>query len=59
MPGIVHVNEWMTPGQVYRLPPRAYGEVLGVVAVAPDAPSAIHRARDALSAAEPEWESHA
>lgn len=57
MPGIVHVNEWMAPGQVYRLPPRAYGEVLGVVAVAPDAPSAIHRAQDALSAAEPEWES--
>jgi biotin carboxylase len=33
MPGIVAVNRWMGAGEVYRLPPDGYREVLGVVAV--------------------------
>jgi len=59
MPGVVHINEWLEPGQFYGLPPRSYGEVVGIVAVANDALSAVKRATSALNAVQPEWESGA
>jgi biotin carboxylase len=52
LPGIVAVNRWMRDGDVYRLPPDGYREILGVVAVG-DAPEhAIANAERALREAE-------
>jgi biotin carboxylase len=52
LPGIVAVNRWMRAGEVYRLPPDGYREVLGVVAVGDTPEQAIANAEAAIAAAE-------
>ena len=52
LPGIVAVNAWMRPGDVYHLPPRGLREVLGVVACGRDPEQAIRRAESAIVNAE-------
>jgi biotin carboxylase len=51
MPGIVAVNRWMQDGDVYRLPPDGYREVLGVVAVGDTPDEAIANAEAAIAEA--------
>ncbi|MEX1141454.1 MAG: ATP-grasp domain-containing protein [Thermoleophilaceae bacterium] len=51
MPGVVAVNRWMRAGEVYRLPPDGYREVLGVVAVGDDPREAIANAEGAIEVA--------
>jgi biotin carboxylase len=52
LPGIVAVNRWMQDGDVYRLPPDGYREILGVVAVGDTPEQAIANAEGALERAE-------
>jgi hypothetical protein len=52
LPGIVAVNRWMRDGDVYRLPPDGYREILGVVAVGDTPEQAIANAEGALHEAE-------
>ncbi len=52
LPGIVAVNRWMRAGEVYRLPPDGYREVLGVVAVGDTPQRAIANAEAAIAAAD-------
>lgn len=52
LPGIVAVNRWMQEGDVYRLPPDGYREVLGVVAVGDTPERAIANAEGALAEAD-------
>jgi biotin carboxylase len=52
LPGIVAVNRWMRDGDVYRLPPDGYREILGVVAVGDAPEQAIANAEAALEKAE-------
>ncbi len=52
LPGIVAVNDWMQPGEEYRLPPDGYREVVGLIATAHDSPSAIAYAEAAVEAAQ-------
>jgi biotin carboxylase len=51
LPGIVAVNRWMESGDVYRLPPDGYREILGVVAVGETPAVAIARAEAAIAEA--------
>ena len=51
LPGIVAVNRWTPEGDVYRLPPEGYREVLGVVATGATAEEATVRAEAAVRAA--------
>ena len=51
LPGIVAVNRWTQDGDVYRLPPDGYREVLGVVAVGDTPEQATERAEDAVTEA--------
>lgn len=51
MPGVVTVNRWMRPGEVYRLPPDGYREVLGVVAAGDTPAEAIANAETAVARA--------
>lgn len=51
LPGVVAVNRWMRAGEVYRLPPDGYREVLGVVAVGDDPHEAILNAEAAVERA--------
>jgi S-sulfo-L-cysteine synthase (3-phospho-L-serine-dependent) len=52
LPGIVAVNRWMRDGDVYRLPPDGYREVVGVVAVGETPQEAIANAEGAIATAE-------
>jgi biotin carboxylase len=49
--GIVAVNRWTQDGDVYRLPPDGYREVLGVIAVGDTAGQATARAEAAVAEA--------
>jgi len=51
LPGIVAVNRWIRAGDVYRLPPDGYREVLGVVAVGDTPEEATARAEAAVAEA--------
>jgi biotin carboxylase len=51
LPGIVAVNRWTRDGDVYRLPPDGYREVLGVVAVGDSPEQATARAEAAVAEA--------
>jgi biotin carboxylase len=51
LPGIVAVNRWTQDGDVYRLPPDGYREVLGVVAVGDTPEQATARAEAAVAEA--------
>jgi biotin carboxylase len=51
LPGVVAVNRWMRAGEVYRLPPDGYREVLGVVATGDAPDEATARAEAAVAAA--------
>jgi S-sulfo-L-cysteine synthase (3-phospho-L-serine-dependent) len=51
LPGIVAVNRWTQDGDVYRLPPDGYREVLGVVAVGDTPEQATERAEAAVAEA--------
>lgn len=51
LPGIVAVNRWTPEGDVYRLPPDGYREILGVVATGATPEEATARAEGAVSAA--------
>jgi len=51
LPGIVAVNRWIGEGDVYRLPPDGYREVLGVVAVGDTPQEATARAEAAVAEA--------
>jgi biotin carboxylase len=51
LPGIVAVNRWTQDGDVYRLPPDGYREVLGVVAVGATPEQATKRAETAVAEA--------
>jgi biotin carboxylase len=51
LPGIVAVNRWTQDGDVYRLPPDGYREVLGVVAVGETPDEATANAEDAIAEA--------
>jgi biotin carboxylase len=51
LPGIVAVNRWTRDGDVYRLPPDGYREVLGVVAVGDTPEQATARAEAAVAEA--------
>jgi biotin carboxylase len=51
LPGIVAVNRWTPEGDVYRLPPDGYREVLGVVAVGDTPEQATERAESAVAEA--------
>ncbi|HEX2070370.1 MAG TPA: ATP-grasp domain-containing protein [Thermoleophilaceae bacterium] len=51
LPGIVAVNRWTKAGDVYRLPPEGYREVLGVVAVGDTPEQATARAEAAVAEA--------
>lgn len=48
LPGIVAVNRWTADGDVYRLPPDGYREILGVVAVGDTPEQATARAEAAV-----------
>jgi len=52
LPGIVAVNRWMQDGDVYRLPPDGYREVLGVVAIGDSPEQATANAEGALAEAQ-------
>ena len=51
LPGIVAVNRWTRDGDVYRLPPDGYREVLGVVATGDTPEQATARAEAAVAEA--------
>jgi biotin carboxylase len=51
LPGIVAVNRWTQDGDVYRLPPDGYREVLGVVATGDTPEQATERAEAAVAEA--------
>jgi biotin carboxylase len=51
LPGIVAVNRWTSDGDVYRLPPDGYREILGVVAVGDTPEEATARAEAAVAEA--------
>jgi biotin carboxylase len=51
MPGIVAVNRWTEDGDVYRLPPDGYREILGVVAVGDTPEQATAHAEAAIAEA--------
>jgi biotin carboxylase len=51
LPGVVAVNRWTPEGDVYRLPPDGYREILGVVATGATPEEATARAEAAVSAA--------
>jgi biotin carboxylase len=51
LPGIVAVNRWTQDGEVYRLPPDGYREVLGVVATGATPEQATERAEAAVAEA--------
>jgi biotin carboxylase len=51
LPGIVAVNRWTQAGDVYRLPPDGYREVLGVVATGATPDDATARAEGAVAEA--------
>lgn len=51
LPGIVAVNRWTRDGDVYRLPPDGYREVLGVVATGDTPEQATERAEGAVAEA--------
>jgi biotin carboxylase len=51
LPGIVAVNRWTQDGDVYRLPPDGYREVLGVVATGDSPEQATERAEAAIAEA--------
>jgi S-sulfo-L-cysteine synthase (3-phospho-L-serine-dependent) len=51
LPGIVAVNRWTSDGDVYRLPPDGYREILGVVAVGDTPEQATARAEAAVAEA--------
>ncbi len=51
LPGIVAVNRWTQDGDVYRLPPDGYREVLGVVATGDSPEQATERAEAAVAEA--------
>ncbi len=51
LPGIVAVNRWTQDGDVYRLPPDGYREVLGVVATGDAPEQATERAEAAVAEA--------
>jgi S-sulfo-L-cysteine synthase (3-phospho-L-serine-dependent) len=51
LPGIVAVNRWTGAGDVYRLPPDGYREILGVVAVGDTPEQATERAEAAVAEA--------
>lgn len=51
LPGIVAVNRWTQDGDVYRLPPDGYREVLGVVATGATPEQATERAEAAVAEA--------
>jgi biotin carboxylase len=51
LPGIVAVNRWTQEGDVYRLPPDGYREILGVVATGDTPEQATERAEDAVAEA--------
>jgi biotin carboxylase len=51
LPGIVAVNRWTQDGDVYRLPPEGYREVLGVVATGVTPEEATGRAEAAVAEA--------
>jgi biotin carboxylase len=51
LPGVVAVNRWMQEGEVYRLPPDGYREVLGVVATGATPQEATANAEAAVAAA--------
>ena len=51
LPGIVAVNRWTPEGDVYRLPPDGYREILGVVAVGDTPEQATERAEAAVAEA--------
>jgi len=51
LPGIVAVNRWTQDGDVYRLPPDGYREVLGVVATGDTPERATERAEAAVAEA--------
>jgi biotin carboxylase len=51
LPGIVAVNRWMRDGEVYRLPPDGYREVLGVVATGATPQEATANAEGAVAEA--------
>ncbi len=50
-PGIVAVNRWTQEGDVYRLPPDGYREILGVVATGDTPEQATERAEGAVAEA--------
>ncbi len=50
-PGIVAVNRWTQDGDVYRLPPDGYREILGVVATGDTPEQATERAEGAVAEA--------
>jgi S-sulfo-L-cysteine synthase (3-phospho-L-serine-dependent) len=51
MPGVVAINRWTQDGDVYRLPPDGYREILGVVAVGDTPEQATERAEAAVGEA--------
>jgi biotin carboxylase len=52
LPGIVAVNRWTREGDVYRLPPDGYREILGVVATGDTPEQATERAEAAVAEAD-------
>jgi biotin carboxylase len=51
LPGVQAVNQWLHPGQSYRIPPDGYGEVCGVVTVGRTPDTAIRLADAAIDTA--------
>ena len=51
LPGVQAVNQWLRPGDSYRIPPDGYSEVCGVVTAGPTPDTAIRLADAAIDAA--------
>lgn len=51
LPGVQEVNQWLRPGESYRIPPDGYGEICGVVTVGRTPDIAIGLADAAIGAA--------
>jgi biotin carboxylase len=51
LPGVQAVNQWLTPGESYRIPPDGYSEVCGVVTVGGTPDTAIRLADAAIATA--------
>ena len=51
LPGVTAVNQWLRPGESYRIPPDGYSEVCGVVTVGRTPDTAIRLADAAIDAA--------